>query len=136
MKMAQLPGILGLSTALAFFFCVQGCEKGPNVDEAETYFDTHPLEFSHEDIATYTLEIMWADEALASSGLETDGAVAVLQAAGGTPPYKWDVVDVSLGTIIESDGPSAVYQRNAAGDNTVILKDSAGNEVYAAVSQP
>lgn len=136
MNMVRRPGMLRLSTALAILFCISGCDNGPDVSEAVSYFDSHPLEFTHTDISTYSLAITWEDTALQTEGLTADGQVAVLSAGGGTPPYQWDVQDVSLGTIIDQEGPAAAYQRNAAGDNVVILKDSAGNEAYTAVSQP
>ena len=136
MNVARLPGILGLSAALAVFFCVSGCEEGPVVDEAASYFDNNPLEFTHTDISTYSLGIEWDDAELADTGLASDGEVALLSAGGGTPPYAWDVQDISLGTIIESGEASAVYQRNAVGDNVVILIDSAGDRAYTTVSQP
>lgn len=135
MKSARLPVVFGLLAAFATFFCVSGCESGPDNTEASSYFDNNPLQFTHTDLATYTLEIAWEDTAI-NGILETDGQTAVLTAGGGKPPYKWSVHDVSLGTIVEDGGSSAVYQRNAMGDNVVILTDKNGDRAYAAVSQP
>ncbi|MEI6971439.1 MAG: hypothetical protein WCL44_07950 [bacterium] len=131
MKMARLPGVLGLATALAVFLCAPGCEEGPKEDEATKYFENEPLTYTNEDISTYTLKI-WGGNTI----LATDGQTTVFKAAGGTPPYHWDVLDISLGTILESDDDSAVYQRNAPGDNTIILEDDEGHVTYFAVSQP
>ncbi|MEI6217935.1 MAG: hypothetical protein WCP86_03470 [bacterium] len=136
MRMMRWSGLLWLSTALTFLFCVPGCSDGPGDNEASSYFDSHPFDFTHNDLTTDSLAITWADATLQVAGLTGEGDVAVFIGAGGTPPYKWSVFNTSLGTIVDSRGNSAAYRRNSAGDNVVILKDSAGHEAYVAVSQP
>jgi|APCry1669188910_1035180.scaffolds.fasta_scaffold89049_1 hypothetical protein len=136
MRMMRWAGLLWLSTALTFLFCVPGCSDGPGDNEASSYFDSHPFDFAHNDITTYSLAITWADAKTQAAGLTVDGQVAVFTGAGGTPPYHWSVFSTSLGAIVDSRGNSAAYRRNVAGDNVVILKDSAGHETYVAVQQP
>ena len=135
MTMRRWSGLLWLPTAIAFLFCIPGCDNGPDVSDASTYFDTHPLDFSHNDIATDTIAITWSDSTQKSKGLTANGDIAVFSGAGGTPPYTWDVGTAS-GEIIDSRGAYAAYRRIKAGDNAVILKDSAGHEAYAAIHQP
>ena len=121
----------------AFLACVCGCDEGLDLSEATDYFDTHEANTSlHQDLSTSSLTIILADETVATAGLTYDGQCVGLTAAGGTPPYTWDVHDIELGTIVESDGPNAVYQRNQAGDNVVILTDGAGNSAYVTIMQP
>lgn len=136
MSMMRWSGLLWLSAALAFLFCFQGCESRPDANEASSYFDSHPFDFNQNDLATSSLAITWADTSLQSKGLISNGGVAVFSGGGGTPPYKWDVLDTSLGAIADSRGNYAAYRRISAGDNVVILKDSAGNKAYAAILQP
>ena len=136
MNVVRLSRILGLSLALAVFFSFAGCSEGPDVSEAVTFFDENPLDPTLGDISTLTLAIAWDDADLATAGLTADGEIASFSAGGGKPPYDWDVHDVSLGTIIQKRGAFAVYQRNAPGDNVLILKDSAGNRAYAVIAQP
>ena len=136
MNMARLPGTIGLSAALAVFFCISGCTEGPDTDEATSYFDRNPSEFTHEVVTPWEQNSLELSIKGDNSILDTDGQVASFSASGGTPPYKWEVHDVFLGTIIQSDGAVAVYQRNAVGDNVVILTDHEGNSAYFAISQP
>jgi hypothetical protein len=68
--------------------------------------------------------------------LAGDGDMASFTAAGGTSPYSWSVTDVFRGSVVDSGGSGAAYQRSAAGDNTVVVKDSKGKKAYAVVSQP
>ena len=89
MKSVRVPAMIGLLAAFTAFFFVAGCEDGPNVSEATSYFDKTSLEFNHTDISTYSLSIVWADTLQQKDGLTLDGEVAVLKAGGGTPPYKW-----------------------------------------------
>lgn len=136
MKSVRLSGLIGLLAAFTAFLFVSGCEEGPDVTEATSYFDNNSMQSIHEDIATYSLTIIWADVIQQTAGLTIDGEVAVFKAAGGKPPYKWSARDVSLGTVVEQNNASTAYQRNAVGDNLLILKDSAGVVAYAAISQP
>lgn len=137
MKMKTLCGAVGLSAALAIMLLNIGCEEGPDVSEAVNYFDDNPLTFNNSDIATDSLSIV-PIEMTGSAGLQEDGQTVVLTAGGGTSPYTWDVHDIALGAIIEVDnyGSFAVYQRNQAGDNVVILRDRNGKEAYLRISQP
>ena len=48
-------------------------------------------------------------------------------------------VSFGLGSIVEESGQdkdTVVYQRNAAGDNVVVVRDSSGDEAYCIISQP
>ena len=136
MSMKNWSGFLWLSAVLAFLFCIPGCDNGPDVTDASSYFDSHPLDFTHYDLATDTLSITWADASLKTKGLAANGDVAVFSGGGGTPPYTWDVLDASRGTILDSRGSYSAYRRIAAGNNVVALKDSAGNKAYITIPQP
>lgn len=71
----------------------------------------------------------------------TNGGMYVFSAAGGVPPYTWDVNDGTKGQIISVPATDplrsqALYRRNAAGDSSVVLRDSVGTERFAIVTQP
>jgi hypothetical protein len=68
--------------------------------------------------------------------LESDGDMASFTASGGTAPYTWSVQDVFRGSVVDSGGASAAYQRSAAGDNAVIVEDATGEKSFAIVNQP
>ena len=79
-------------------------------------------------------------EGLTISPLETtlaaNGNKAVFIAAGGTPPYFWAQSDGTKGTVAPATGANTTYTRSDAGDNTVILTDSAGGTAIGVVKQP
>jgi hypothetical protein len=56
-------------------------------------------------------------------------------ASGGVPPYKWNVADNSLGSIVSS-GTTAIYTSSTnAGRNFVTVMDAESNTVSATVNQ-
>jgi hypothetical protein len=63
---------------------------------------------------------------------------SVVTVAGGTAPYRWSVADVTLGNLLPGNETAAsrVYVRNRAGDNSITVRDSAGNVVHIIISQP
>lgn len=69
--------------------------------------------------------------------LSTKNAQTVFTASGGDQPYTWSVGDSSRGHLVtQSSDSQIVYVRDTAGDNTVIVTDSAGAVALATVSQP
>lgn len=53
-----------------------------------------------------------------------------------TLPLTWSVTDPSLGTIVQSSGYTALYERtDKNGQNTVVVRDPYGSEGYAIVEQ-
>ena len=68
--------------------------------------------------------------------LASDGARARFTASGGTPSYSWSVGDSAKGRVVAQDDTSCVYERTAAGDNTITVRDSTGAAVLATISQP
>ena len=62
---------------------------------------------------------------------------AVLTVSGGVAPYKWFVVDLSKGALINgSTGSSVLYQRADPGDSGVTVTDSAGTAFSLVIKQP
>lgn len=123
------PVLVVLCVAAAIL--LPGCEEGPDTSAATSYFAQNPYTTMREDMATITLMVDPAEKSLSY-----DGQTFVLTAAGGTPPYTWSVHDVGVGTILRSKGYYAVYQRNAPGDNVVVLRDKSKTEVYCTIMQP
>ncbi len=110
-----------------------GCEKGPNTDELSSHDFLAPDEwdlFNRTSLSDLKLVVTPA-----TAALSYNGALLSLEAIGGTAPFSWSVSDISLGTIAETSGRSAVYRRNAAGDNTVIVRDRNGKASYCIISQ-
>jgi len=71
-----------------------------------------------------------------SATLNTTSETVTFKASGGTSPYGWTVANTNGRLITAFSGPSVVYARNMAGNNTVVLSDSAGNTVTASIIQP
>lgn len=72
-----------------------------------------------------------------SEVLTNNGALAVLEVEGGSPPFTWTVVDETKGVFSGgSVGSSVVYKRLVAGDNAVTVKDGGGNQASLLISQP
>lgn len=64
------------------------------------------------------------------AGVETNIAFSVV---GGTPPYRWSVTDLSLGTITPS-GANAIYSSTTnAGENFVVVIDKNNSSITALV---
>jgi len=128
----KLPVVFGICLIAAM---LASCEEGPDTSAVTSWFAENPYNTSlHQDLSTVTLTINPTD--LGTKVVTYDGGTIVLTAAGGTPPYSWSVQDVGLGTILRSRGYYAVYQRNAPGDNGVILRDKNRTEVFCIISQP
>lgn len=108
------------------------CERNVDTSELQGYFDENQYEsLSRPDLNRVSLIISPSGQTLTY-----DGQQAKLSAGGGTPPYEWDVHDVSLGSIIEDSGTVVVYRRETLGDNVVILTDATGVQVFCIISQP
>jgi len=127
--------------ACVLFVCslmaLPGCEKGPDTDELTSYNfpgqDEWSSFFTRTSLSNTKLIIISPGS---SASLSSDGETLAIQASGGTAPFSWSVNDISVGTIAEHSGRNAVYKRNAAGDNVVVVKDKNGNEAYCTISQP
>lgn len=129
MQRLGLLGVLCCGMGLALVLC--GCDSGPDTSEVTGYFDSNEYEsLPRENLHTITLVV-----SPSAAELEYDGAKIKLKASGGQAPYWWEVVDISLGSIIGT-GPTVVYQRDAVGDNVVILHDNAGAVAYCIIAQP
>ncbi len=77
------------------------------------------------------------DASAVPATLANDGDKSVLTASGGTPPYRWSVTDVALGSIIGgSTGSSTVYVRDHSGDNIVVLSDADNTVFHLRIEQP
>lgn len=98
-----------------------------SVERGETY--------AHQETESTTTT---ADLAITptTADLAKDGDMVTFSVSGGTSPYTWSVSDVFRGSVVDSGGKSAAYQRTAAGDNSVICTDSNGSKVYAVINQP
>lgn len=74
----------------------------------------------------------------ASATLAKNDSQITFTASGGNPGYSWSVGNTSKGHIVGTDNNTSVivYERDQAGDNTVICKDQDGTVVVVAVSQP
>jgi hypothetical protein len=83
-------------------------------------------------------EVIIADLTLSpeSTELAGDGDMVSFTASGGVPPYTWSVQDIFRGSVVDSGGAGAVYQRSAAGDNSVVVEDSRGQKTFSVVIQP
>jgi hypothetical protein len=114
-----------------------GCE-----DDSADIPDSNSLEGADRGDLTGPAdpEVIIADLTLSpeSTELEGDGGMASFTASGGVPPYKWSVQDVFRGSVVDSGGAGAVYQRSAAGDNSVIVEDSQKppQKTFAVIMQP
>lgn len=71
-----------------------------------------------------------------SATLDYDGDQVVFTASGGVEPYSWSVGDDSLGSVSWDASSTALYERKAAGENTVIVSDNEGHVALAEVTQP
>ncbi|MGQ9661244.1 MAG: hypothetical protein ACUVWX_02780 [Kiritimatiellia bacterium] len=67
--------------------------------------------------------------------LAADGDVVLFTARGGTPPYSWSVSVQTLGKIHPRGAAQALYVRQTAGNNTVILTDARRQVAVASVTQ-
>lgn len=68
--------------------------------------------------------------------ITTNGATASFTASGGTGSYTFSLANGTRGTITQISGGSATYQRTTAGDNTITVEDSDGEEASATILQP
>lgn len=73
-----------------------------------------------------------------ASSLDSDGDIAILSVAGGTPPYRWSPAPgMASGTILHPATRSeVVYQRDSPGDCAVVVTDATGERAYIVISQP
>jgi hypothetical protein len=74
-----------------------------------------------------------------AASLAAFGSSVTFTAAGGTPPYLWEVADTGLGGFPSGQqaiGISVTYTRTFPGNNTVTLSDSAGNTKVIPITQP
>jgi hypothetical protein len=71
-----------------------------------------------------------------ASSLSTDFEKAVLTAAGGVPPYSWEVDDPATGLLSSSTGNSVIYTRVASGDNAITVTDAEGTYAIVVIQQP
>ena len=128
-KTARWLGVLSL---VAMVFMVGGCEDDPQTVDVASAIDGNTVGESDRSIVetdTYTITPQQAY-------LENDLDTTIFKASGGVLPYSWAVQNNFAGAILESSGPSCVYQRNAAGDNAVVCTDALGQKAYATVVQP
>jgi hypothetical protein len=51
-------------------------------------------------------------------------------------PLEWSVTETERGHIMRSYGNQAVYARDSAGDNVVVVKDQYDREGYGVIHQP
>ena len=125
---------------LSVLICPLGCEEAdedtsiPALEEFANVVlagnrDPRAASPEEEEVSELTLSP-------GSATLENNGDMVSFQVGGGVPPYSWSVQDVFRGSIVDSGGSGAVYQRSAAGDNSVIVADSRGQKIYAVVNQP
>ncbi len=72
------------------------------------------------------------------TSLANDDDRSVVTVTGGTAPYRWSVADVMLGNLLPGNETAAsrIYVRNRAGDNSITVRDNAGNVVHTIISQP
>ncbi|MCF7838450.1 MAG: hypothetical protein K9N49_07445 [Candidatus Marinimicrobia bacterium] len=68
--------------------------------------------------------------------LSGNGDLSLLTASGGSPPYRWTVRDITLGTLDRSTGTQVTYQRGFRGDNSVTVTDNAGATASVVIRQP
>ncbi|MFH0981194.1 MAG: hypothetical protein V2A79_06630 [Planctomycetota bacterium] len=73
-----------------------------------------------------------------SPTLNSDGDTKQFTASGGTESgYTWSVTDVNKGILVGGNtGSSVTYQRVAAGNNTIKVKDSSATEASTIIIQP
>ena len=111
--------LAGLAASAALGFALLGCERAKGLQGIAIT----PSDFTMtKSNSTYILSVNVDTNATLSS----------------TPnyPLKWSVTDPSLGSIVRSSGPNAVYARTMAdGDNIIIVRDQMDNEGYATVHQ-
>jgi len=69
-----------------------------------------------------------------SATLTTNNETVTFTASGGAGSYSWAVGNTSLG-VVAGSGPTVIYTRRAAGNNTVRVT-SAGQTVTANINQP
>ena len=128
--------------ASVLFVCsmtaLPGCEKGPDTDEITSFNFPGPDDPDQWCSFHRTCPLSSAKPIMspAAASLTYDGATLAIEVSGGTAPFSWSVDDISLGTIAEHNDRSAVYKRNATGDNVVILTDKKGNKAYCTITQP
>ena len=135
-------------------FALAGCDEGPDISAADAYFANHPYVTNAPPVVTNVPSSGTNTPPPSSTNTPTSTALAVspidqtltydselfnLVASGGHPPYNWRVFDVTLGSIVYTSTvqhAQAVYRRDAAGDNFVILQDHSGSEVQCHITQP
>ena len=118
---------------LFIFIAFCGCEDTPKADDVNRAFQQNSLEngFGGGQSASSSMVI-----SPKSAELDVNGAQQVFEVTGGTPPYSWSVVDISLGSMVAQGGTSAVYERSVAGDNSIRLQDGSGSAAFAKATQP
>jgi hypothetical protein len=132
MKKLLLRRLVYSSCVAVLILFITGCEEDADMRGVSSYFDEHPYESTKRDRpspAKLSIEPL-------SATLNADGETKVFTASGGRKPYIWKVSDISRGSIVSEATSQAVYQRNAPGDNVVIVSDQDGNSVVATVKQP
>jgi hypothetical protein len=72
----------------------------------------------------------------ATISLSENRDTAVFLASGGSGTYTWTVADGTRGHLDTTAGATVVYTRDAAGPNTVRIRDRSGNIVTVEVTQP
>lgn len=142
-----------LSPAMVFTVCAVLILAGPACEDADTNVpEVSDYESADRDVSTgdgnsnlTSIDTSEAEEVAADADLavspteitlEGDGDMGSFTASGGTAPYTWSVQDVFRGSIVDSGGASAAYQRSAAGDNAVIVEDATGEKAFGIVDQP
>ena len=131
MMKSYFSRLLVVFGCLVVFVTIMGCEDDPETDTS-AYFEENPYS-SVTRVTTSASDLLTIEPESAS--LSADGDSTVFKAEGGTPPYTWAVQDISRGSIVIEGESSAAYQRGSAGDNVVVLQDSAGTTVFASVAQ-
>ena len=78
----------------------------------------------------------------AEATLSADGALVVLKATGGQPPYSWTIGNSARGWFqgsLTATGASVIYERHGSstvGDNSVTVTDNLGATASAIIHQP
>jgi uncharacterized protein YceK len=119
MKKLHVWSVMGMALAVAVVtgLLMSGCESSTTSDSAITITPNAASLTTSNMVATFT-----------AAGVDTNTVLNL--------PLKWTVADSSLGTIQAQGGVTAIYlSTGKIGNNTVTVRDQAGEAGVAEVSQ-
>ena len=133
MKAKWQLAVLGVLSGLSLILMLPGCEgsSSPDTGDVDSYFANHPYVSDPRD-PTSPRDL---NVTPASGTITFVGQVITFTVTGGTPAYRWDVVNAN-GRIrsADGDGSQGIYNADAIGPNTIVVFDANGHSALANIS--